>query len=96
MSPPVHRIVAPVEVDPATVGALVEDLAALPAEEVVEVDCSAVEFMDSAGVRALTMAAQRHQAAGGSLRVSQPTRVVRRLLEITALTALIDEGASPS
>lgn len=96
MSSSVHRIVAPVEVDPATVSELVEALSAPPPEATIEVDCSAVEFMDSAGVRALTMAAQRQEAGGGSLHVVQPTKVVRRILEITALTELIGEDPSPA
>jgi anti-anti-sigma factor len=97
MSQGVHRVVAPAEVDPSTVDELVEQLAAASAGSVVTVDCSGVTFMDSAGVRALSMAAERQEAGGGGLRVVRPTVVVRRILDITDLTSLIsDDGDDPS
>jgi anti-sigma B factor antagonist len=88
-------IVAPPEIDPATVDELVAALEAAPADAVVEVDCSAVEFMDSSGVRALILASNRAEAAGGRVRVVRATNVVRRLLEITAVAHLLgDDGVS--
>jgi anti-anti-sigma factor len=94
MSRAVHLVIAPSEIDPDSVDTLVTALAAAPADGVVDVDCSAVTFMDSAGVRALSMAAQRHEASGGQLRVVRPTAVVRRILDVTALTSLISEDTS--
>jgi len=91
MSEGVHRVVAPQEVDPSSVDELVQQLAAAPASSVVDVDCSGVTFMDSAGVRALSMGAQRQQAGGGELRVVRPTAVVRRILDITDLATLISD-----
>jgi len=96
MSPAVHLVTAPSEVDHASVDGFVEALADAPVEAVVEVDCSGVAFMDSAGVRALSMAAQRQEAAGGEVRVVRPTAVVRRILEVTSLDSLISEdGPAP-
>lgn len=95
MSRAVHLVIAPSEIDPDSVDLLVKALAAAPADGVVEVDCSEVSFMDSAGVRALSMAAERHEASGGHLRVVRPTAVVRRILDITALESLIGEDTNP-
>jgi anti-anti-sigma factor len=91
MSKDVHVVIAPAEIDPDSVDVLATELEAAPADGVVAVDCSGVTFMDSAGVRALSIAAQRQEAGGGSLHVVRPTAVVRRILDVTALTALIDD-----
>jgi anti-anti-sigma factor len=90
----VHVVMAPAEIDPSSVRILAGDLADIPDQDVVAVDCSQVSFMDSAGVRALSMAAQRHEAAGGALSVVRPTAVVRRILEVTSLDSLIDDGGT--
>lgn len=92
MSQPVHRITAPAEIDPSTVEFLVDELERASDDAIVEVDCSEVTFMDSAGVRALSMAAQRHEAGGGNLCVIRPSDVVRRILEVTALATLIADA----
>lgn len=94
MSKAVHVVTAPAEIDPSSVQILAGALADVPDHDAVVVDCSEVSFMDSAGVRALSMAAQRHEAAGGALSVVRPTPVVRRILEVTALDSLIDESGA--
>jgi anti-anti-sigma factor len=86
---------APVEVDPVSGPAFDEALAAVPADADVRVDCSAVAFMDSTGLRSLVVARNRHVAAGGSLLVTAPSAAARRVLELGGLEGLIDEVGAP-
>ncbi len=50
------------------------------------VDCTAVTFIDSAGLSALLDAHRRAQTKFGSLVVRRPSPIVHRLLEMTSLT----------
>jgi anti-anti-sigma factor len=52
----------------------------------VSLDLSGVTFMDSSGIRVLIDAHRRVEAAGDRLVVANPSRAVRRLLEISGLT----------
>ena len=55
----------------------------------VAVDTSSVSFMDSTALRALLRAREDARADGGSLRVTQASRAVVLLLELTDLTDLL-------
>ena len=59
---------------------------------VIVFDLSGVTFCDCAGVHFLIEARKRVMAAGGEMRVRGPSRVVRRVLELTgALASLCPE-----
>jgi anti-sigma B factor antagonist len=49
----------------------------------VEVEMHQVTFMDSSGIGALLSGHQQAEAAGGTLRVRNPSDAVRTVLEIT-------------
>jgi anti-sigma B factor antagonist len=57
---------------------------------VVVVDLSAVEFMDSSGLRALVLADRRAQAAGRRLAIVPGPPTVRRVFELTQLEDRLD------
>jgi anti-anti-sigma factor len=52
------------------------------------IDCHAVEFIDSSGLRALLEARRRADRDGDQLILRQPSEVVRRILKITATDEL--------
>ena len=55
----------------------------------VLVDFSTVDFMDSSGVTALLVAAQRARGGGGALVVCSPSPRVRRVFEVLALDGVL-------
>jgi anti-anti-sigma factor len=63
----------------------------------VEIDMAQVTFMDSSGLRELIGAYKRREAAGGSLRIVEPSTRVERLLKLTGqYERFIDAGDSPA
>ena len=52
-------------------------------------DLSAVEFMDSSGLRVFMKAAEDVRQAGGSMRVSSASRRVRRIAELAGMNGLL-------
>lgn len=64
---------------------LVDKLEELGATEDVLLDLSAVEFIDSSGLRAIVVGHRRLEAADRQLRLLRPSNSVKRLLEITSL-----------
>lgn len=91
MAPPPVRIVPPSEIDAASVGDLSSALSGVDPSDSVLVDCSAVTFIDSSGIRVLLEGSQRQREGGGTLHVYSPSQVVRRILELTGLTDFITE-----
>lgn len=78
------------DIDIQTAPALREQLASLPpAPQVIVVDLSAVEFLDSSGVGALVGAAATLRAAGGSLRLACPPPRVQKVFRISRLAEVI-------
>lgn len=79
------------ELDLATAPELARALTSCLAERyaVVEVDMQAVEFMACAGLNVLLQARRAAEAAGVRLDVTHPSRVVDRLLTLTATRALL-------
>lgn len=65
------------------------DLAAaldpIPGDGVFTLDLSGVGFMDSSGIRVLVDAHQRGEDTGRRVVVANPSRSVRRILEISGL-----------
>lgn len=55
----------------------------------VVLDLAALEFMDASGLRVIVRAARSLHPAGGELAIRSPSRMVRRMLDITGLTAVV-------
>lgn len=76
------------EVDPSTVELLQEAIrtAAGSGVDLVEVDCSGLRFLDSAGVNVLANSQRRHETgAGPKLLVTNATGIVARVLEVSGV-----------
>jgi anti-sigma B factor antagonist len=67
---------------------LVQILASDPSPHTVEIDASALEFVDSSGLRALLQAHSQAVSAGITLLIAQRSRRLQRLLDLTGLTAV--------
>ncbi|GAA4437884.1 STAS domain-containing protein [Actinokineospora soli] len=79
------------EVDLATAADLERALADAMATSdsgAIEVDLAGVEFMDSAGLRVLVAARKQAEDAGRDFRLRSPHDRVRRIIEITGLSAV--------
>jgi stage II sporulation protein AA (anti-sigma F factor antagonist) len=57
----------------------------------VALDMSAVRFIDSSGLNAILAQSMRMGRASGSIRIVQPSRAVRRVLEISGLSTVLLE-----
>jgi anti-sigma B factor antagonist len=77
------------EIDIATSQAMRDALATGPGPAHLEVDMSAVTFMDASGIGVLLAARQRALDSGGSLTVRAPSRAVRRLAGVLGLDELL-------
>jgi anti-sigma B factor antagonist len=62
----------------------------------VHIDMSAVTFMDSTGLNMLLATSRRAEAAGGRLQLVDPTRAVRRVLEVTGVQQLFEIAEVPA
>lgn len=83
--PCVVRLVG--ELDLASVSRVSERLADLHSD--IEVDCSRLDFIDAAGLRALLAAQCACAARGSTLVVVEPSRPMRRLLDLTGLDTVL-------
>jgi anti-sigma B factor antagonist len=79
------RITVSGEIDAFTAPSLVEALTPFPAEGDVRLDLSGVEFMDSSGLRLMIDTHQRANAESRSLIISNPSKVVHRLMEMSGV-----------
>jgi anti-sigma B factor antagonist len=77
------------EIDIATSRAMGDALEASPGPAHLEVDMSAVTFMDASGIRVLLAARQRAVDGGGSLTLRAPSPAVRRVAGILGLDVLL-------
>ena len=68
-------------------------LATEPGPAHLEVDMSAVTFMDASGIGVLLAARQRAVDDGGSLTLRAPSWAVRRLTRVLGLDELLDHPA---
>jgi anti-anti-sigma regulatory factor len=55
-------------------------------------DSSALRFMDSSALRAIFIAERQLQATGGTLTITRPTGIIRRVLEISGADAMLMPG----
>jgi anti-anti-sigma factor len=90
------RVVLSGEIDLANKEAVDRQLAAgaeqaLQDGRLLEVDLSAVTFLDSTGLACMARAAQRMADAGGHLRVLGAQAMIRRVFEIAGLGDLCDD-----
>jgi anti-sigma B factor antagonist len=76
------------EIDIATSQAMRDALATGPDPAHLEVDLSAVTFMDASGIGVLLAARQRAVDGGGSLTLRAPSRAVRRVTGVLGLDEL--------
>jgi anti-anti-sigma factor len=70
-----------------------ELLAALAATPVLELALDEVSECDSAGLQLLLLARAGAEAAGGALRLRQPSAAVREVLALTGLAAGFGDGS---
>ncbi len=73
------------DVDAYSAPDLVSALTPLPGDGDVTLDLAGVGFMDSSGIRVLVDAHQRGEQEGRRVVVANPSRSVRRILEISGL-----------
>ena len=92
-SPPERRVMAIGELDLHTAPLLQDALrrAVEPGTERIVVDCRRLEFVDSAGLRAILVA--RHELAASDVRVvvAEPSPALERVLDMTNLRASLSE-----
>jgi anti-sigma B factor antagonist len=93
---PVVTVTISGEIDIATSRAMRDALATGPGPARLEVDLSAVTFMDASGIGVLLAARQRVVDGGGSLTLRAPSRAVRRLTGVLGLDELLDTRLGPS
>src|SRR5262245_24410221 len=75
------------EVDVAVSQELEDLLMTLVADaRLIRVDASRMTFLDCSGLNALLRASSSVRERGGDLHIVEPTRAVRRLLELAGLT----------
>jgi anti-anti-sigma factor len=86
---PIVTVTISGEIDIATSRAMRDTLATGPAPAHLEVDLSAVTFMDASGIGVLLAARQRAVDGGGSLTLRAPSRAVRRLTGVLGLDELL-------
>jgi anti-sigma B factor antagonist len=87
-SPETNHFVVRGEIDAHSVAELQSALLAADSAQPVVLDLEAVDFLDSSGLRAIVEQHQQCAAYGTELVLRQPSRVVRRLLEVTALDTM--------
>jgi anti-sigma B factor antagonist len=81
---------APSELDAHNGGLFSEALREIPPHAPLVIDCADVEFADSTGLRCLIKARREHEEAGGSLRLINVGRRLRRVLQVAGLLSIFD------
>jgi anti-anti-sigma factor len=79
------------DVDMSTVASLRATLESLESDVVV--DLAELNFIDSAGLGVLAMQRRRLEAAGSTLRLTNPTDSIAHLLRVSGLEFWLDAGA---
>ena len=87
----VARVTLRGELDLDQAGTLADELSGLTTQGAtsVTVDVSGLNFIDSSGLRALLSAREHLDAAGASLRLTDLSPAVERVLEMTGTRALL-------
>ena len=83
--PPAVSVTISGEIDIATSRAMRDALATSPGPAHLEVDMSAVTFMDASGIGVLLAARQRAVDGGGSLTLRAPSWAVQRVTGVLGL-----------
>lgn len=84
------------EIDVATAGRLSDGVSPLvDTGPNLVLDLTAVPFMDTVGLGALLATRSAVLEHGGSLTIRNPSRAVRRVLDVTGLAALLIESTNP-
>lgn len=86
---PVVTVTITGEIDIATSQAMHDALATGPRPAHLEVDMSAVAFIDASGIGVLLAARQRAVDGGGSLTLRAPSWAVRRVTGVLGLDELL-------
>ena len=86
---PVVTVIISGDIDIATSRAMQDALVTGPGPAHLEVDMSAVTFMDASGIGVLLDARQRAVDGGGSLTLRSPSWAVRRLTGVLGLDELL-------
>lgn len=87
--PPVLTVTISGEIDIATCRAMREALATGPGPAHLEVDMSAVTFIDASGIGVLLAARRQAVDAGGSLSLRAPSWAVRRVTGVLGLDEVL-------
>ena len=89
---PISQVVTVIisgDIDIATSQAMQDALVTVPGPAHLEVDLSAVTFMDASGIGVLLAARQQAVGGGGSLILRAPSWAVRRLTGVLGLDELL-------
>ena len=79
------------EIDMSTAPSVHEAaICAIRLHPTLDIDLSAVTFMDSSGLHVLLATKKRADIRGGSLRLLHPTPAVMRVLEVTGVDGLFE------
>jgi anti-anti-sigma factor len=87
--PPVVNVSITGEIDIATCRAMKDALVAVPGPAHLEVDMSAVAFIDASGIGVLLAARRLAVDAGGSLTVRAPSWAVQRVTGVLGLDEVL-------
>ncbi len=85
-------IVVAGEVDLETSAALSDALDEVVTARRITLDLTEVAYMDSTGLRAILVAKDDIERAGGTLEVSAASKIVSRLIEISGVGGLLSDG----
>lgn len=96
--PPDALVLMRGELDVATAPAMAAQLDEALASGCREfrVDLAEVSFCDASTVRLLLGLERQVQAVGGSLRIVEPSRCVRRVFELVGLGGMLDGATEPA
>lgn len=83
------RLTVSGEVDLETSAALTEALTEVVSSRHVALDLTDVGYMDSTGLRAILVAKEDIERAGGTLEVVAASRIVARLIDLSGVTGLL-------
>ncbi len=78
------------DLDSYTCGALAESIGREQIDQQLTIDLSEVRFIDSSGLRVLVAGHEARSGTDGPLVLVNPSRAVLRMLDITALTDLLN------
>jgi anti-anti-sigma factor len=93
------RVAVVGEIDLATAGVLHDGLRSVLSAQLphrVEIDLAGVSFMDCTGLTVLVATRDAALLTGCQLRITNPQRIVRRVLELTGLLGVLVRDVRPA